>query len=287
VKWKSALIESVLLILLTTCLLIFNTRMMKKETERLNSVVMKRLLKPVVALLEDAHRGKDDLQMQRVVAALAGAPGLSSVCVIDRESKILAHSEAARVGECWKKTSRSRASWGASLKEGSQEWGTVIFSMSDRPVQHWIQSDQRRTLVAAAVLLLFLLWRVWIWERKLAHLADRAADQEALIKEARAEQVRVLQQLGCHKAVSGTWLQEALARIPGPHMLLDDCQRIAAVNASALGLLGVSHPDQILGRSWYDLPLALQSINQIDETKSHTWIELNVKNDSIYRSNII
>jgi len=89
-----------------------------------------RLQETATALIEKAHRLKDDLLMQETIQALARAPGVAFACVADKEGKVLSHNRPAEMGKAFQMPYSTEGLWMRPISEGQERWGTLIFSIS-------------------------------------------------------------------------------------------------------------------------------------------------------------
>jgi PAS domain-containing protein len=230
---------------------IWQSTQLKQGLDREQKLGVHRLERAFVPLLEKAHRLKDDLALQAAISALAQAPGVGSVCVIDLDRRIIAHNRLAEVGKTLSNARLNRAE-SVPLKDGSTVWGSFIFSLSSRlTLSLWHAWFMREAVI---LLVLFGAFAVStggrIRENAMVHRLLN--DQKIMTEDHIQEAARWRNQFEETKVAHAQALAVLIARESKPLLLLDHQQNVLAMNDAAR--FKVSAYENFIGKSWQTVP---------------------------------
>jgi PAS domain-containing protein len=214
----------------------------------------KRLAQLTGRFIEKAYRAKDDPAMQEAIQNLAKVRSVSMACVVDKEDRVLAHNRLSQLGKTFHLPRSSRGLWDFPLSREAERWGTLVFSLADQEARG---AERRQALVAlAGGLLLWLLFVGWsLWQAKeRAELKSNASAVSTLLDEEKNRNRSLEERLQNSGQTWAFWLVRAIEEIPYPCLLLDQRQRIIAVNQRAVRELKVQGDSTVVGRSWLELP---------------------------------
>jgi hypothetical protein len=218
-----------------------------------------------------AHAANDDLALQSAIGALGRTPGVLFAAIVDKEGKILAHSDPSRLGQPAQRPGRTRESsdhWSFTLRDAEGAWASLRLGLADRSVVAAVRRHAVRTGGATLGVTVLLGGLAWLWrrrERALTQIADdaglRAEKSERLLADH-------LGRMTAERELYAGWLAQALDRLPYPAMVFDGRQRIAACNGPARALLlgGLEDP---VGRFWHEVP-ALGSFASVFDQSLNT-----------------
>jgi len=222
--------------------------------EQQERVASQRLMKMTAGLIEYAHEIKDDLMIQGITRALGESPGMLFACVIDGENRILAHNQPSRLGRTLKFGGRIPGTWSCLLQERNNPWGRLVFRIS----RGTLKSAHLRLLIVmilvAAILAALFLLTVAQWQSKLSQKELEKTELMALLDAETKKACSAEERRQASYRQNLIWLQNALDQNPNAMLLLDERQRIVALNQRATVVLSISRPSELVGTSWQDVP---------------------------------
>jgi PAS domain-containing protein len=250
---RALVLEGSLCALAAVVLVLLNGWSLRRTFERQKRHALERLQKPAVLLIERSWHLKDDLAIQQVVTALGQAPGIYFACVIGPDGKVMAHSQPANVGQIYHRSDTPIAAH--SLAEGQKKWGTLVISASEK--SQWCAW---RHEVASGSLAGLVLWLAWMvrslhWRRSLAEQEHRISDLLTLAEEEKQKVFRETERQSRAGALWTAWLQSVMELLPEGMVILDQRQRVVAVNAPAVRLLNAGGQAMLSGAPWSETPL--------------------------------
>lgn len=200
-----------------------------------------------------ALQTNDDLILQEVIQGLSQSPGIVFSCITNTEGVILAHTQAAKMGQILKKPASTRGLWTGFFPDTIYPKGELIFQWSSHQDQQW--RDHQKGLLLALGLLTVLnmggLCATWQWVLKKE--TCRVVDLLAAQKEYDHTLLRWQELCSSLQKTRNIWMQSAAEKINGPRILLDERQRIVVVNNAASQLFGQSL-EALRGLSWQQVP---------------------------------
>ena len=220
---KSAFImrEAIVMALAFIGLQLFQAYLLKDALAKQERASAHRLCAGVAGVLNTAHRAKDDLLLYQVLGALENSPGVVEARLVNLEAK--AHVEPG--------------SYTYALKDGSQKWGSLVLSLSDRPNQRLVRRLWLSGTAAAAFLWSGLIFYWRYVEKRTASLRDQVAELQGILETEKRKRQDAEKREHIGALQSSAWLEVALAHISRPLVLLDSRQRLTAANTSAAVLL--------------------------------------------------
>jgi PAS domain-containing protein len=225
----------------------FFTHALNSQGERSLRILQKTL----AGVLKHAHRLNDDLTLQSAIQSVAKSPDVLIACVVDREGKILAHSDASKIGSDFKRNHLEVPVSSYPLGEETR-WGTLLLGLSDRTEHQWA-ARHLEILISFGVVCIGCLFWVWVqWGRARGRLVQRADDADALCRIKEEELQKILGHKKQTEELLGNWLQQAVERIPHPLLLLDGHPRIRAINRPGRDRLNAGEKP-LLGESWQEV----------------------------------
>ncbi len=181
--------------------------------ERHELSTARRLDRVAAFFILHAHQSNDDLLLQQIVQAISQVPGVSFAAVIDKDNKILAHSEPSKLGQ----TLRVRSGlWVYPLESGRDEWGKFVFGFSDSLFR---QSAWRESAMQIFLMIIFAFAMVGIFiaaERKRQKIQSQTADLQMMLTEEKARSARLEAKAQSVFTQGQSWLSAAMNRISQP-----------------------------------------------------------------------
>jgi len=264
---RALILEAALSALVAAVLVLMSGWSLHKVLERQKRYALERLQKPAVILIERSCHLKDDLAIQQVVSALGQAPGIYFAGVIGEDGKIMAHSQPANVGQLYRRAGSPVSAH--PLSEAGKRWGTLVISASEKSLGcAWRHEMERWSLGG------ILLWLAWMarglsWRNILIERDLRICDLSTMAEDQKQKEVRETEKQSQARGFWTAWLQYALGYIPVGTIILDQRQRVVAINPTATRLLNPGGEAMASGAHWSEVPL-LQSCGATLERSLHS-----------------
>jgi len=240
----------------------------RREARRLE-----RLIEPE---LQKAHRQQDGIALEEGVQVLSRIPGVSWAAVVDSDEKFMAHSRLSLLGKAWRGTPEAHDLWSFSLRNDQGRWGTLVFTLSgDGARSLWRRQVLWGIASCAGLWLGFVLW-AGILNRRLAKLSAALAEGGTLLTEER-DKNRCLD--AAHqeaRKVSEALLHATIDRVPGGMILLDQRQRVAALNQEAARHLNIQDGTSLIGKAWAEIPMLASCGAFLERSLQSPGIELEI-----------
>jgi PAS domain-containing protein len=234
--------------------------------EQQEHVASQRLMKMSAGLIERAHDMRDDLMIQNVIRTLGETPGMLFACVTNGENRILAHNQPSRLGETLKFNAGVPGTWSYILQEGNKPWGRLIFRISRGTlISAYARLLMVMILVAIILAVVFLL-SVAQWQSKLSQKEHEKTELRALLDEETKNACSSEERRRATLQQNLVWLQDAVNQIPSAVLLLDEHQRVVAVNQRTRATLNIDGPENLIGVSWQDIPYLRESGQRLAES---------------------
>jgi len=227
---------------------------LKKGLDSEDHLTAKRLAHGFIPLISKAHHLKDDLSLQQALSAMAQAPGVAFVTLLDVDEKIIADSRLAQIGKRFEWPARTDTTYSYPLKEGLTRWATLVFSLSNTSTHKLWRKTVVRLFAWIALAGIWYGIRLRIEAGRLKILRRALADQTSLCDDGRRQNENLKHDLTTTMRQSRLWFKSVLEKIPEPIVLLDGRQRIMAYNSKARELLGLAQPESWENMSWQDVP---------------------------------
>jgi len=211
----------------------FQAGLLKRAMGQEENFLARRLASGLAGVLNQAHKMKDDLSIYQVVDALAKSPGIIQARIVVQASPEM---------------------YSYPLQDGAQTWGNLEFSISDHFSRTLIREQWLAGTAAAALIWGALFLYLQFLERRTSGLQTQTAELEGLLQMEKLKRNDSEQRERSTLHQRAVWLQDALEQIPRPLLLLDGRQRVMAANSPAAALLDTGEPQDLLGKSWQDIP---------------------------------
>jgi len=207
--------------------------------QALDDELLRRSMIPLIALLEDAQKSRDDLALQRVVHAVLKMPGVAWAGVMDAQGQFLAHSQSSKIGSMWT---------GAPSR-----WKPLVLELSHEDGQRFRRRVAGWGMAGTAGFLALLVGLVFYEQRRLSRVREELDEAQALTRELKESLADLRQRRDEQAAVLRECIQSAMAQASRPGLLLDGCQRVIGCHPQLAKRLGYSAAEQVLESSWRDI----------------------------------
>jgi PAS domain-containing protein len=218
-----------------------------------SKLAQQRLQKTVSTIVERAHIAEDDLAMQETIHGLGEAPGILFSGVVGKDGLFLAHSQPALLGKPFHRTRLPVIA--CPLGEGISRWGILIYALLDPSARQGLV--HQAVVCTVGALLFWAAWMVrgWNWRQTILKLEEEKIDLSKELSQRQANLANLEKNLEDAENLWAARLQEAVNKIPQGVIVLDQNQRIRAVNSQAASSLGIPPATMLLGKSWLDAPV--------------------------------
>ena len=262
-RWNRFILPGAFILLAVAVLATMQWRAFQHLAETHETFTVRRLNRLADKLLGEARRTQDDILLQQTVQAVALMPGVSWAAIVDPQNRALAHSDPSQLGKTLRSRMRS-GQWVHVLEDGRQEWGKFVFAFSDASFQRTAEHESFQSILLFVMAGFMVFGFSFAVEKSRQATDARIADYVALLEEEQARSARL--EMKVQKALSQgqILMQGTVSQIPEAALFLDSQQRIAAINSAALSQLGFSRMDDVLHKSWHEIPL-LQSCGALLE----------------------
>ena len=204
-------------------------------------------------LIERAHHAQDDLAIQNTVQAVSLVPGVSWVCVTERDGRILADPEPTLLTRNIQSMPRPHPAWSFALRDPAGGWGTLWLGFSDAPLRQSAAHAQR-----IAAILIFMIWigfliHIFLSQKVRDTLEKQAVDISLLHEDQVRKLMRAQKESRENALLSERRLRILVEQFQTPAVFLDDRQRVVAVNRKMLDVVRSGDETEWIDRSWQEI----------------------------------
>jgi len=222
---------------------------LRNAFRQLDQLLVERLAHSVAEVLNEAHMAKDDLAIHHVLYALSKSPGVVQAFLIFPLAPNVTPD-------------------GYPLRDKSGPWGSLYLTVSDRLTRRLVRKQLLMGAFASSFLwgiLTVFLYRV---ENRISDLCTEVAESRGLLELEKNKLGRSEEREGLALHQSSAALQATLKRLTEPLLLLNQQQRIWALNSAAAAQMNLGTLDTALQKSWHEIPLLAPCGKAIEQSLS-------------------